>query len=789
MPHTSLNSPSNTKKMSTPLLLTAAISSILSAQHVLANGNQQLDTFTCAILQAEIQNALGSHKSEMHCMALDAQNSPKDDKIFKLDNLPPGFKGKFQEALAIATSKVKNETALGKLTNLQQKISQSVILRTTNMTQTPDATLRFNETSTYTLEANTQSNANTGTTDGTQNSTASAGPADKSVLVVRVIAPDAETALGMAALSDSVFGTNGDPVNLASQYSACSYGQVNFVPAQASNNEPIVDGVIEVTIDQVVSGTSDSTVRNAVTSALNAKLGYQAASRFDHVMYALPPGTNGGWIAYAYINSWLSVYNNNWASYVSAQMHELGHNLGLSHSGEGSATYADQSGMMGYSYSQDDGPVMCFNAPKSNFLSWYDDKKTSVTAGRGQTFTLTGLAEYQNPNLVGDEKVLLSIDGSQSLHLTFNAAKGINSGTREGQNRVMIVQQSGVENKSYSNSTLLAKLTQGESYNVPNFGGEGVDLSITVDNIALNSGAGYDYATVSVVYGEPQVNRAPVAESFMATGVENTPLDITLLGSDPDGDTVTYTITTAPMFGTLEGNGANMTYTPMQDFVGNDTFAYRVSDGMLDSDTATVTVTIDAAEEPNQPPSADFTFSPTTPMAQENILFDASGSTDPEASLVNYTWDFGDGQQAEGISVSHAFTNGGNYQVTLTVTDAGQLTDTMTQTVSVMEDPNSPPAAPSELSVIKTKVGRDFAIVLNWRDNASAELKFEIERAEQVGRGKSQSTGPWTKIAEVGADTTTFTDTPQRGRYQYRVRAVNDNGASDYSNESDWINL
>jgi hypothetical protein len=39
-------------------------------------------------------------------------------------------------------------------------------------------------------------------------------------------------------------------------------------------------------------------------------------------------------------------------------MHEIGHNLDFAHSGEGTETYADQSGMMGYSYSDDEGPVM-----------------------------------------------------------------------------------------------------------------------------------------------------------------------------------------------------------------------------------------------------------------------------------------------------------------------------------------------------------------------------------------------------------------------------------------------
>ena len=70
----------------------------------------------------------------------------------------------------------------------------------------------------------------------------------------------------------------------------------------------------------------------------------------------IPPGTSGGWIAYAYINHWLSVYNDRWCEYPSGQMHELGHNLNLAHSGEG-ATYDDQSGMMGYSVSTAPGSI------------------------------------------------------------------------------------------------------------------------------------------------------------------------------------------------------------------------------------------------------------------------------------------------------------------------------------------------------------------------------------------------------------------------------------------------
>eukprot|EP00957_Ditylum_brightwellii_P196488 14971448-Ditylum_brightwellii.AAC.1 len=65
----------------------------------------------------------------------------------------------------------------------------------------------------------------------------------------------------------------------------------------------------------------------------------------NHVMYCLPPGTMSG-IAYAYINSWNSVYSDNWCTYLTAQMHEIGHNLNLAHSNE-DGDYKDKSGMVG----------------------------------------------------------------------------------------------------------------------------------------------------------------------------------------------------------------------------------------------------------------------------------------------------------------------------------------------------------------------------------------------------------------------------------------------------------
>jgi hypothetical protein len=88
--------------------------------------------------------------------------------------------------------------------------------------------------------------------------------------------------------------------------------------------------------------------------------------------------------------------------------------------------------------------------------------------------------------------------------------------------------------------------------------------------------------------------------------------------------------------------------------------------------------------------------------------------------------------------------------------------------------PPSPPAAPSNLAATAASPS---SIALSWTDNSSNETDFVLEYA-------TSSNGTFSALATLGANTTSYTHTglPQGTPYWYRVKAINGNGSSAWSN-------
>src|SRR5207248_2254012 len=126
-------------------------------------------------------------------------------------------------------------------------------------------------------------------------------------------------------------------------------------------------------------------------------------------------------------------------------------------------------------------------------------------------------------------------------------------------------------------------------------------------------------------------NSAPVANAQSVTTNEDNPKAITLTGSDPDGDALTYTITSNLSHGTLSGTAPNVTYTPGTDYNGSDSFTFKVNDGTTNSDETTVLITVVAV---NDRPVADSQSVTTNEDTAKPITL--SGS-DPEGDALTYT--------------------------------------------------------------------------------------------------------------------------------------------------------
>ncbi|TRZ49352.1 MAG: PKD domain-containing protein, partial [Dehalococcoidia bacterium] len=186
-------------------------------------------------------------------------------------------------------------------------------------------------------------------------------------------------------------------------------------------------------------------------------------------------------------------------------------------------------------------------------------------------------------------------------------------------------------------------------------------------------------------------NRAPVAALTEVASIINEKEVVSFDASpsyDFDGTIVSYTWS----FGDgTAATGITVTHSYANTGFYNVTLTVSDNDGATDACAHSLHVT----KVGNSPPVASFTVTAETVNIDETLSFDASESYDSDGSIVAYSWDFGDGTAATGVTAEHAYSEAGTYTVTLTVTDNDGVTDTTTATISATTPPapNQSPVA------------------------------------------------------------------------------------------------
>ncbi len=232
--------------------------------------------------------------------------------------------------------------------------------------------------------------------------------------------------------------------------------------------------------------------------------------------------------------------------------------------------------------------------------------------------------------------------------------------------------------------------------------------------------------TKSTVSTKTITDRPPVANFTESSPTALTGVAVSFNATssiDPDGTVTLYSWS----FG--DGNlGTGGIISHAYSTAGTYTVTLTVTDDSDSTGVASSTVTIR-----DRPPVASFVLTPSPSLTLTSISFNATGSFDPDGTIVGYGWDFGDGSApGSGVTVSHSYSKSGNYTVVLAVTDNNGLASVSSKVEAVLDTPPVPsfsysPSSPLtgqtvsyDASSSSDPDGTVVAYAWNFGDGASA---------------------------------------------------------------------
>jgi len=218
----------------------------------------------------------------------------------------------------------------------------------------------------------------------------------------------------------------------------------------------------------------------------------------------------------------------------------------------------------------------------------------------------------------------------------------------------------------------------------PSFNGSD-SLEFTVSDGFLSS------EVVAITIGVRAVNDPPVASPQTVPATEDTRATLTLTGTDPEGDALTFQILSFPSHGTLSGSGATWTYQPQANYNGPDSFTFVVSDGSRTSTPATVSIAVAPVNDPPVAETLSRSLDEDTSAAVTLTSSDIDGGPGPVSYAIATPPAHG---TVTGIAPFLTYRPAANYNgsdsFTYTASDGGATSAPATVTLTVFPVHDSP---------------------------------------------------------------------------------------------------
>lgn len=216
--------------------------------------------------------------------------------------------------------------------------------------------------------------------------------------------------------------------------------------------------------------------------------------------------------------------------------------------------------------------------------------------------------------------------------------------------------------------------------------------------------------------------------------------------------------------------GVGETVTHTYSAAGSYGVTLNVTDATGGVASTTVTIAVSAAIV--NPPTAAFSFGPTSPQAGDVVTFSASESQDPAGmaakSIAAYTWGFGDGAGGQGVTTTHTYAHAGAYVVTLTVTDDQGANGVTQHTVIVTQAASGNPPPIADFTATPSSPYKNQVVTFSAENSSDpAEL-----------RAKSIALYSWLfGDGSVGTGKVVTHSYSASGTYTVELRVVDDDGA------------